>query len=80
MKKLNNMLISTQLKASAKAEELKEKFVAKENGDTQVVVALILIVVAVGLCILFQDEIADIIASVVGEVDAAITNLTTAGE
>lgn len=50
--------------------------VSKLPGDSQVVVALILIVVAIGLCIIFRNEVNTIIKNVAGKVTDAVNNLS----
>lgn len=50
--------------------------VSKLPGDSQVVVALILIVVAIGLCIIFRNEVNTIIQNVAGKVTDAVNNLS----
>ena len=50
--------------------------VSKLPGDSQVVVALILIVVAIGLCIIFRNEVNTIIQNVAGKVTEAVNNLS----
>ena len=73
---LQNLIIKTQCKALALKNTMQEKLVSKTNGDAQLVVALILVVVAIGLCILFQDTIADTMKDVFGKITEAINDLS----
>lgn len=73
MNKLDRLAIS----AKTKAAMLKEKFTNKEFGDSQVVVALVLIVVAVGLAIIFRNQVNIIIANVASRVQEAVNDLAT---
>ena len=57
----------------------KKQVLHKEHGDSQVVVALILIVVAIGLCILFQDKVKGIIGTVSTKIETAIDDLADGG-
>ena len=77
---LKNLIIKTQCKALALKNTMQEKLVSKTNGDAQLVVALILVVVAIGLCILFQDTIADTMKDVFGKITAAINDLSGKAE
>ena len=71
MNKLDRLAISAKIKAAM----LKEKLTNKEFGDSQVVVALVLIVVAVGLAIIFRNEVNTIIKNVANRVQEAVNGL-----
>lgn len=71
MNKLDRLTISAKIKAAM----LKEKLTNKEFGDSQVVVALVLIVVAVGLAIIFRNEVNTIIKNVASRVSTAVNDL-----
>ena len=71
MNKLDRLAISAKIKAAM----LKEKLTNKEFGDSQVVVALVLIVVAVGLAIIFRNEVNTIIKNVASRVQVAVNDL-----
>lgn len=60
MNKLDKLVISAKIKAGM----LKDSLTSKKMGDSQIVVALILIVVAIGLALLFKDQVADIIKKI----------------
>lgn len=72
---LTNLIIKAQCKALALKNKMQKTIVNKENGDAQLVVALVLIVVAIGLCWLFRDTVSDTMDTVFGQIEAAITGL-----
>ena len=51
-------------------------FLAKKPGDSQIVVALVLIAVAIGLCIIFRNQIYAIMNSLFNQIGTAINNLS----
>lgn len=71
MKKIDELFIT----AKVKAIKAKEKFLSKENGDSQLVVALVLIAVAVGLCIIFRNKISEVMSKAFSTTDTKIQNL-----
>ena len=71
MNKLDRLAISAKIKAAM----LKERLTNKEFGDSQVVVALVLIVVAVGLAIIFRNEVNTIISNVATRVSVVVNQL-----
>ena len=71
MNRLDKLAINAKIKAAAFMESLK----TKKMGDSQIVVALILIVVAVGLAIIFRNQINEIITSVAKYVQETVNNL-----
>jgi hypothetical protein len=76
MNKLDKFIVSAKVKAM-QAEKKVTDFLTKESGDSQVVVALILIAVAVGLCLIFKKTAMDIMSNVKGQVTNAVTNLVS---
>lgn len=52
-----------------------KNFVAKIKGDDKLVVSLVLIAVAVGLCIIFRNEINTLLTSMFGDMTTAIEGL-----
>lgn len=60
MNRLDKLAINAKIKAAA----FKESLTSKKMGDSQIVVALILIVVAVGLAIIFRNQINIIVKNV----------------
>lgn len=77
MNKLDSLAITAKTKALMVKESMKEALTSKKMGDTQVVVALILIVVAVGLAIIFRNQINIIIANVATRVQEAVNDLAS---
>lgn len=71
MNKLDRLAIT----AKTKATMLKNYLTSKKPGDSQVVVALVLIVVAVGLAIIFRNQVNIIIANVASRVQEAVNDL-----
>ena len=65
---LDNMLISLKAKRLAR----------KSHGDSQLVVALVLIAVAVGLCVIFQDQLKGILNDLLTTVNTKINELVNA--
>ena len=60
----------------------KKNFIEKVKGDSQLVVALVLIAVAVGLCIIFRNTLYNIMTSLFGTIGNqinALSNGTVAG-
>lgn len=72
MKRLDTLVIGAQVKAGKAVEKLLTK---KENGDSQVVVALVLVAVAVGLCVVFQDAIRGLLNNLINSVQGKVNNL-----
>ena len=71
MNRLDKLAINAKIKAEAFMESLK----TKKMGDSQIVVALILIVVAVGLAIIFRNQINAIITNVATYVQNTVNKL-----
>lgn len=51
------------------------KLFRKENGDSNVMTILILVVVALGLCIIFRNTIKDIMTMISGKVKNGVNSL-----
>lgn len=51
------------------------KLFRKENGDSNVMTILILVVVALGLCIIFRNTIKDIMEMISKKVKAGVNSL-----
>ena len=60
-------------------EILKNKLTKKLAGDSQIVVALVLIAVAVFLCILFKNQIVDIMNNLFNQISGKIESLMNSG-
>lgn len=71
MNKLDRLVIA----AKTRATMLKDSLTSKKLGDSQVVVALVLIVVAVGLAFIFRNQVNIIIANVASRVQEAVNAL-----
>ena len=57
-----------------------QRILSKREGDSQIVVALVLIAVAVGLCIIFRKQINNIMIHLFEIIGNQINALTTGGE
>lgn len=77
MRSLDRLAIAASTRALKMKESMEDALTSKKHGDSQVVVALILIVVAIGLAIIFRNQVNDIIATVVKKVSDAVENLAT---
>ena len=78
MNKLDTLVIKGQIKAmqaKSKLEEALTNKLSKLSGDSQLVVALVLIAVAVGLCILFRKELQTIMKNLFATITTAIEKL-----
>lgn len=53
-----------------------DAFKNEERGAVDLVVIVVLIAIAVGLAILFKDQIGGILSRLFGEIDSATTGLT----
>lgn len=73
MNKLDRLAIA----AKTRATMLKDSLTSKKLGDSQVVVALVLIVVAVGLAFIFRNQVNIIIENVASRVQEAVNNLAS---
>ena len=51
-------------------------FFSKMSGDSQIVVALVLIAVAIGLCIIFRNQIFTTMGNLFSTIGNQINNLT----
>lgn len=71
MNKLDRLAIA----AKTRATMLKDSLTSKKLGDSQVVVALVLIVVAVGLAFIFRNQVNIIITDVASKVQEAVSDL-----
>ena len=54
---------------------LKNRLFAKEDGDSNVMTVLILVLIAVGLCVIFRNQIADIMKTIVEKVNGGVNTL-----
>lgn len=72
-----NKLGILAIAAKTRATMLKDSLTSKKLGDSQVVVALVLIVVAVGLAFIFRNQVNIIIANVASKVQEAVNSLAS---
>lgn len=70
--RMRNLIIKAQCKAFA----LKNRMLNKENGDSQLVVALVLVAVAIGLCLIFRKQIYDAMTGLFTTITKAIGDLS----
>lgn len=77
MNRLDKLAINAKVRAAAFKENIKENLTSKKMGDSQIVVALILIVVAVGLAIIFRSQVDHIIKNVADNVQKAVNTLSS---
>lgn len=75
MNKLDRLAIAAKTRATMLKDSFKESLTSKKLGDSQVVVALVLIVVAVGLAIIFRNQVNIIIQNVATRVQKAVNDL-----
>lgn len=75
MRSLDRLAIAASTRALKMKESMEDALTSKKHGDSQVVVALILIVVAIGLAIIFRNQVNAIIADVADRVSKAVSEL-----
>lgn len=76
MNSLDKVVIATKIKVADVKDTVKEKVTNVQFGDSQLVVALVLIVVAIGLCIVFRNQINDLMKDIFGKLSAQIKALS----
>lgn len=79
MSRVDSLVIAANTKVQFGIRRAKEAVTSKLCGDSQIVVALVLIAVAVGLCFLFKGEISNIVKSLANTVSTSIQNLAKSG-
>lgn len=77
MRSIDNLVIGAVIKKNQIKDSLVKKMTSKEHGDSQLVVALVLIVVAVGLCLLFRTQIKNIMNNIFTSTGEQVNNLLT---
>ena len=75
MSRVDSLVITAKTKAQFGFRRAKEAVTCKLNGDSQIVVALVLIAVAVGLCVIFRDQINNIMGNLINTISNHITKL-----
>ena len=62
---------------ATKIKSVGAKAMKKMPGDSQLVVAIVLVAVAVGLCIIFRNQINTLITGIMSKLSTTITNMTS---
>ena len=75
--KLELALISVQNRAIMAGSRMKDRLTNKEDGDSNLVVVLLLIAVAVGLCILFRTKITKMLNYIFTQVETQVKTFTS---
>lgn len=65
------------MKAMRCVRRMARRLFVKEDGDSNIITVLVLSVVAVGLCIIFRNEVKEIIENVCTKTSEAINNLVS---
>lgn len=76
MNKLDSFIVSAKVKGIQTREKIKDSLKFKRPGDSQIVVALVLIAVAIGLCLAFRTQIASIMSQLFSTIKGSIDELT----
>lgn len=72
MNKIEGFMIQARNRAYLATEAFKDKLTKKESGDSQLVVALVLIAIALGLCIVFRNQIQAVMTNLMSKLTEAI--------
>ena len=75
--KLELALISVQNRAIMAGSRMKDRLTNKEDGDSNLVVVLLLIAVAVGLCIIFRDKMKTMLDNIFNSVTTEVGKFTS---
>lgn len=75
--KLELALISVQNRAIMAGSRMKDRLTNKEDGDSNLVVVLLLIAIAVGLCITFRSKISKMLNDIFTTVETQVNTFTT---
>lgn len=75
--KLELALISVQNRAIMAGSRMKDRLTNKEDGDSNLVVVLLLIAVAVGLCITFRSKISGMLTTIFTNVNTQVDTFTS---
>lgn len=75
--KLELALISVQNRAIMAGSRMKDRLTNKEDGDSNLVVVLLLIAVAVGLCIIFRDKMKNMLTTIFNSVTDQVGSFTS---
>ena len=71
MSRLDNAIVTVKTGFQKRVEAL----TTKREGDSQIVVALVLIAVAIGLCIIFRNSISNVMSNLFNQITGSINNL-----
>lgn len=79
---LTSLVIKSKCKAHVAKETVKDFMHGKKNGDAQLVVALVLVAVAIGLCVIFRNSINSLMSDLFNKMSGSIADLSAgvAGE
>lgn len=72
MSKVETMLMT----AKAKVQSWTRTMASKMDGDSQLVVALVLIAVAIGLCIIFRNQINKVMVNLLNQITKSINDMS----
>lgn len=75
--KLELAIISVQNRAIMAGSRMKDRLTNKEEGDSNLVVVLLLIAVAVGLCIIFRSQISSLLSKIFTNVNKQVDTFTS---
>ncbi len=73
--KMNGLFIQAKIKKRQMKDRFARKFLQKHEGIDGIIVALILIVIAVGIGIFFRNTIMDVLSSALNTVQSKISAL-----
>ncbi len=77
--KLELALISVQNRAIMAGSRMKDRLTNKEDGDSNLVVVILLIAIAVGLCIIFRDKMKTVLENTLTSVTNQVNDFTKGG-
>ena len=75
--KLELALISVQNRAIMAGSRMKDRLTNKEDGDSNLVVVILLIAIAVGLCIIFRDKMKTVLENTLTSVTDQVGKFTS---
>lgn len=75
--KLELALISVQNRAIMAGSRMKDRLTNKEDGDSNLVVVLLLIAVAVGICITYRSKISTMLNDIFKNVEGKVNEFTS---
>lgn len=72
---IKNLLITAKCNALTIKNKVASVVTKKQNGDAQLVVALVLVAVAIGLCIFFREQIGTVMENLLSHVTQTIEDM-----